>query len=137
MSGLLPPKAGRSTRSSCPTYNRGVRRKPGAILPNERELLHAAATLFTRGEEEFHGFLVAHEMRDRAGARDLIAYGNLYRILERMERAGLLESRWEDPLAAADARRPRRRLYRLTALGQAAARDTAESPALPPRLAQA
>lgn len=90
-----------------------------------------------RGEEEFHGFLVAHEMRDRTGARDLIAYGNLYRILERMEKAGLLESRWEDPLAAADARRPRRRLYRLTALGASAAKDTAEAAPTSPRLAGA
>lgn len=74
-----------------------------------------------KGTHEFHGFLIAHEMRDRSGARDLIAYGNLYRILERMERAGLLESEWEDPEEAAAGRRPRRRLYTLTALGQSAA----------------
>lgn len=72
-----------------------MRRKPGAILPIERELLGAAAGLVARGTREFHGFLIAHEMRDRDGARDLIAYGNLYRILSRMEKAGLLESRWK------------------------------------------
>ena len=83
----------------------------------------AAANLAARGSLEFHGFLIAHEMRDRSGARDLIAYGNLYRILGRMEKAGLLQSRWEDPVEAADERRPRRRLYRLTASGQAAAEE--------------
>ena len=46
-------------------------------------------------------------MRDRSGARDLIAYGNLYRILGRMEKAGLLDSRWEDPMEAARWHRPR------------------------------
>ena len=101
-------------------YTPFVRRKPGTILPIERELLGAAANLYASGSHEFHGFLIAHQMRDRSGARDLIAYGNLYRILERMEKAGLLESRWEDPADAAEGRRPRRRLYRLTALGQAA-----------------
>ncbi|MEX0781914.1 MAG: helix-turn-helix transcriptional regulator [Dehalococcoidia bacterium] len=97
-----------------------MRRKPGTILPIEQELLGAAINLSSRGATEFHGFLIAHEMRDRRGARDLIAYGNLYRILERMEKAGLLESRWEDPSHAAEEKRPRRRLYHLTSLGHTA-----------------
>ncbi|OAI44581.1 hypothetical protein AYO38_00370 [bacterium SCGC AG-212-C10] len=100
-----------------------MRRKAGAILPIEYELLSAAAGLLARGAQEFHGFLIAHEMRDRSGARDLIAYGNLYRVLERMEKAGLLESTWEDPMDAANEKRPRRRLYRLTGLGESAARQ--------------
>lgn len=100
-----------------------MRRKPGTILPIEHELLGAAVDLYVRGANEFHGFLIAHEMRDRSGARDLIAYGNLYRVLERLEKAGLLESRWEDPADASEQKRPRRRLYRLTSLGQAAARE--------------
>lgn len=118
-------------------YTPTMRRKPGTILPIERELLDAAANLWAGGIEEFHGFLVAHEMRDRTGARDLIAYGNLYRILERMEKAGLLESQWEDPLQAAEARRPRRRLYRLTALGQAATKTLVVETTLTPRLLEA
>ena len=94
-----------------------MRRKPGAILPIEGELLGAAASLMARGVEQFHGFLIAHEMRGRDGGKDLIAYGNLYRILERMQKAGLLESSWEDPETATAEKRPRRRLYHLTALG--------------------
>jgi len=33
---------------------------------------------------------------------------------------GILEARWEDPHIAAEGRRPTRRLYQLTALGDAA-----------------
>lgn len=109
-----------------------MRRKAGTILPIERELLAAAAGLMARGVEEFHGFLIAHEMRDRSGARDLIAYGNLYRILERMEKAGWLASKWEDPTVAEAERRPRRRLYKLTGLGMTAAeRSSAAEPGIP------
>jgi PadR family transcriptional regulator len=45
-----------------------------------------------------------------------LASGTLYPILFRLERAGWLESRWEveDPKALG---RPRRRFYRVTALG--------------------
>lgn len=51
--------------------------------------------------------------------------GTLYPILLRLEHAGLLESRWEveDPKALG---RPRRRYYRLTALGARYARPTLE-----------
>jgi PadR family transcriptional regulator PadR len=37
-----------------------------------------------------------------------------------LERAGLLQSRWEDPDIAMEQGRPRRRLYRITASGQRA-----------------
>jgi DNA-binding PadR family transcriptional regulator len=47
----------------------------------------------------------------------LTAQGTLYRALNRLERDGLLESRWEDASEAAKARRPLRRLYRITAGG--------------------
>lgn len=98
-----------------------MRRKPGTVLPIEGELLAAAVSLRARGVGQFHGFLVAHEVRGRKDARDLIAYGNLYRVLERMEKAGWLVSQWESPELAAAEKRPRRRLYELTALGMTAA----------------
>ncbi len=92
-----------------------MRRKAGTVLPIERELLAAAVALMARGTDEFYGFLIAHEMRDRDGAKDLIAYGNLYRVLERMEKNGWLESAWKiprwrrrnDDLAAASTSSPR------------------------------
>jgi DNA-binding PadR family transcriptional regulator len=53
----------------------------------------------------------------------LTAHGTLYRALERLEKAGLLSSRWEDPEAAAREQRPRRRLYLINAAGEKAAQE--------------
>ena len=97
-----------------------MRRKAGTLLPLELSLLEAAIDLRRRGEDEFHGFAVAKEIRERDEARTLTAHGTLYKALERMQRMDLLESRWEDPEAAAVEGRPRRRLYRITGLGEQA-----------------
>lgn len=64
--------------------------------------------------------MLASHIKARAGAKLLTAHGTLYKALERMEQAGLLESRWEDPLLAAEQGRPRRRFYRVTVAGAAA-----------------
>lgn len=98
-------------------YDGDVRRKPGTLLPLEITILETAIDLRERGEEEFHGFAVAKQIGEHAGARTLTAHGTLYKALERMQRAGLLESRWEDPNVAAIEGRPRRRLYHVTGLG--------------------
>jgi hypothetical protein len=98
-----------------------MRRKAGTLIPLEVSILAAGIDLRDRGEPEFHGFLIAKEMRDSDDARRLTAHGTLYKALDRMERAGLLESRWEDPAIAAEVGRPRRRLYRITGLGEQAA----------------
>ena len=50
-----------------------------------------------------------------------LASGTLYPILFRLEEAGWLESEWED-VTPALAKRPRRRLYCMTGLGEANAR---------------
>lgn len=52
--------------------------------------------------------------------------GTVYPILARLERDGWLTSSWE-PIDPAIEGRPRRRLYRLTALGEVAARDAREA----------
>lgn len=46
-----------------------------------------------------------------------VSPGTIYPMLARLEKAGLLESAWEDRRPA-DSGRPRRRLYRLTGPGQ-------------------
>ena len=73
-----------------------------------------------RGASEFYGFQIAKEMADSQARRRLTAYGTLYRALNRMEGVGLLVSSWEDPRVAADAHRPLRRLYQVTATGERA-----------------
>jgi PadR family transcriptional regulator PadR len=94
-----------------------MRRREGALVPLEVAILGAGLSVRSAGESEFHGFQLARELSDRDGARGLTAHGTLYKALDRMERAGLLKSRWEDPDRAAEQGRPRRRLYRVTADG--------------------
>ena len=91
------------------------RRKPGTLLPLEAEILDAALSM----DGAFHGFALAHGLREQRGSQALTAHGTLYKALGRLEEFGLLSSRWED--AAAAEGRPRRRLYELTAAGARAA----------------
>lgn len=109
-----------------------MRRKANTLLPIEVSILAAGIELLRRGQQEFHGFAVAREIKEQEGARLLTAHDTLYKALDRMERSGLLTSRWEDPLLAAVESRPRRRLYRVTPEGELAlqkAIDAAASPA--------
>jgi DNA-binding PadR family transcriptional regulator len=91
------------------------RRKPGALLPLEAEILEVALSMTRSGQTAFHGFGLAQTMREQSGSRGLTSHGTLYKALGRLEEFGMLASRWED--AAAAERRPRRRLYELTAQG--------------------
>lgn len=100
-----------------------MRRKPGTLVPLEREICLAAFELNGRGTDQFHGYQLAKSLRDRTGHRLLTAYGTLYRALARLEAMGLLASRWEDPAIPARENRPGRRLYMLTAAGQTAAAE--------------
>ncbi len=97
-----------------------MRRKEGTLIPLELSILAACLDLKKHGAEEAHGFLIAKQIGDHTGARMLTSHGTLYKALGRMEKTGLLKSRWEDPIAAAKESRPRRRLYRVTAQGVSA-----------------
>jgi DNA-binding PadR family transcriptional regulator len=112
-----------------------MRRKPGALLPLELDILAVAAA----EDEPVHGFELARQLADRRDSRSLTAHGTLYKALGRLDGLGLLESRWEDPDVALAAGRPRRRLYRLTDAGASrlAAERAAARPAraLKPRTA--
>lgn len=104
-----------------------MRRKPGALLPIEQGILSALAALHKRGVAESHGYEIAHYLRDLSDAKNLTAYGTLYRALGRLTDMGLLESRWE-PQSAVRESRPVRRLYWLTTTGMAAAREVRTAP---------
>jgi DNA-binding PadR family transcriptional regulator len=109
-----------------------MRRKRDSILPLEAAIIDSGLGLHGLGVEEFHGYLLAKEMKDRAEASRLTAHGTLYKALDRLEDAGYLQSRWEDPALAAAEARPRRRLYHVTAAGRRAlaAAFAAEGPRL-------
>jgi PadR family transcriptional regulator PadR len=69
--------------------------------------------LATLRQGPLHGYAVVEKLRDESeGAFDL-AEGTVYPALYRLERAGLLASRW----TSAEGRR--RRVYRLTRRGRA------------------
>jgi DNA-binding PadR family transcriptional regulator len=95
-----------------------MRRKPGSLIPLELSILEVGIEMAVRGQPYFHGFLIAKRIKEREDARLLTAHGTLYRALDRMQKAGLLESQWEDPALAAHEGRPRRRLYRVTLAGE-------------------
>jgi PadR family transcriptional regulator PadR len=101
-----------------------MRRKPNSLLDIERGILDAGLMLEREHVAEFHGYQLAKTMQKADHAKRLIGHGTLYKALDRLERAGLLSSRWEDPFEAASASRPRRRLYQVTATGQSALAST-------------
>lgn len=112
-----------------------MRRKKGALVPLEIDILLAAAHAKTTGDGWIHGFRLAKALSGDGGR--LTAHGTLYKALGRLTSAGLLDDVWEDPDVALAEGRPRRRLYQinsggLTALATAEAEAaTAKSPARP------
>src|ERR1700680_4667131 len=81
--------------------------------------------LSERGLRVF-SFLTDHPQVSRSGAEigkaTSTGSGTLYPLLWRLEAAGWLTSQWED-VDPRKVGRPRRRLYRLTGVGQRRARE--------------
>ena len=106
------------------------------LLPLEETILEIGLGRLRDGEPEFYGFAMATDL-DGDDGRRLTAHGTLYKILERLERDGLLVSRWEEP-EEFDESRPRRRLYRVSDQAEGAVRRSRQlqaSPRLSPGLA--
>jgi DNA-binding PadR family transcriptional regulator len=112
-----------------------MRRKPGQLVPLETAICVCAARLRRKGTLEFHAYDIARRIGDESQRRLLTAYGTLYRALGRLEAMGLLESHPEDPHIAARENRPGRRLYVLTADGEAAAQAAPETVETTPKRA--
>ena len=70
----------------------------------------------------------SRELEPRDAGRDLEVFERDLSLKVRLETRGLLSSRWEDPAIAAAEQRPRRRLYRVTAEGEAAAQAVQDAP---------
>jgi PadR family transcriptional regulator, regulatory protein PadR len=97
-----------------------MRRRTGELLPIELAILVGGIEFAAAGEPGFYGFAMARQIRHGSAAKQLTAYGTLYKALARLERAGMLTSSWEDPGIAESEGRPRRRLYRVTPSGEQA-----------------
>lgn len=80
-------------------------------------ILAVLASRAAAGAGPVHGFELARAIAEAEDARSLTAHGTLYKALSRLDRAGFVASRWEDPDEALAAGRPRRRLYELEDAG--------------------
>jgi PadR family transcriptional regulator PadR len=69
--------------------------------------------LSTLAEAPMHGYGVVDTLRERSGGTFDLAEGTVYPALYRLERQGLIASRWEEGGTR------RRRVYRLTRRGRA------------------
>lgn len=79
---------------------------------NVLQVLHAVAC----------GTRYGFDIMDATGLQS----GQVYRALSRLEDAALVRSEWEDPDAAVEQKRPRRRYYDITVAGREQLRDVAE-----------
>jgi len=93
------------------------------LVPLEVDICLCAVQLLKTDVTEFHGYEMAKELARSRDRQSLAAYGTLYRALARLVDMGLLESRWEDPMIAAQENRPLRRFYTLTIPGRHAAAE--------------
>jgi DNA-binding PadR family transcriptional regulator len=80
--------------------------------------------LLALGGGEQHGYAIMQDVAERTAGRIDLHAGTLYRALSRLLDGGLIEELDEGPVAGKDDER--RRYYRLTPLGEAAARAEAE-----------
>jgi DNA-binding PadR family transcriptional regulator len=96
-------------------------RAPDAALPPLRTTDLLILVILIDGPE--HGYAIGQEIRRRSREQVSIRPGDLYRVLYRMDRAGLVEPAPE-PAGRRDAD-DRRVTYRITPLGRRVARAQA------------
>ncbi len=90
------------------------------LIPNEKRVLLAADSLASAGEEQFHGYALAGELRRAEPHTRVMAYSTLYRCLARlMERGFVSQSDTEIEVSGG----PPRRVFVLTGDGRAMARE--------------
>ena len=88
------------------------------LLPLPPAVFHILVSLAAR---DAHGYAIMQEVADRAGVR--LGPGTLYTTIRRLLEQGLVAERRSAP--GGDSDDPRRRYYRLTSYGRAAARAEA------------
>lgn len=72
-------------------------------------LLHVLARFIGEPRDDWFGLDLVRSTR--------LSSGTVHDCLVRLERAGWIEARWEDRSGSSSHRGPRRRLYKLTAVG--------------------
>ena len=83
-------------------------------MPMAKLTLSLAATAILQALA--HGYQYGFDIMDVTG----LPSGTVYPALRRLEKSGVIESRWEDEAAAHKDQRPPRKYYKLTGAGKAA-----------------
>jgi DNA-binding PadR family transcriptional regulator len=91
-----------------------------ALLPLPSATFHI---LMAVSEEDRHGYAIIQDIEARTSGALRLSAGTLYRSIQRMLEQGLLVETDDRPAPELDDER--RRYYRITALGRAAARGEA------------
>jgi DNA-binding PadR family transcriptional regulator len=91
-----------------------------ALLPLQPAAFHILLAL---ADEDRHGYAVIQEVAARTGGKVRLSAGTLYRTIQRLLEQGLIVEARERPIPELDDER--RRYYRITAFGIAAARAEA------------
>jgi DNA-binding PadR family transcriptional regulator len=91
-----------------------------ALLPLQPAAFHILLAL---ADEDRHGYAVIQEVAARTGGKVRLSAGTLYRSIQRLLEQGLIVEVRERPLPELDDER--RRYYRITDFGIAAARAEA------------
>jgi DNA-binding PadR family transcriptional regulator len=102
------------------------------VLPLPEAALHILMAL---AEDDRHGYAIIQDVAARTRGEVRLGPGTLYRSIQRMLEQGLIEETRERPAPELDDER--RRYYRITPLGKAAARAEARRLAALVRLARA
>ena len=97
------------------------RRSENHLVPNEERTLAAALALHQTGTKEFHGYLLAGQLKKQPSAQRVMAYSTLYRCLDRLQERGLVQSWWAPDNTGSGG--PPRRLFSLTEKGTQAATE--------------
>ncbi len=84
------------------------------LVPNEKRVLLAAASLRSGGEE-FHGYLLAGELRRARPHKRVMAYSTLYRCLDRLVERGYV--RVVEAVADSESGGPPRKHFAVTDQG--------------------
>lgn len=94
-----------------------VMEKPEDLLPLPPAVFHI---LMAVADEDRHGYAIIQDVAARTGGELKLSAGTLYRSIQRMLEQGLLVETQERPAPEFDDER--RRYYRITSFGAAAAR---------------
>jgi DNA-binding PadR family transcriptional regulator len=101
------------------------RRSENHLVPNEERTLAAALALHQSGTIEFHGYLLAGQLKKQPSSTRVMAYSTLYRCLDRLQERGLVRSWWAPDNTGSGG--PPRRLFSLTEKGTETAKELPES----------